>query len=68
MPDDNPQISKRLPAMILLLAGVGLPIAGVVYDILGEQTVLQNPWRALGLTLLYELTLLIIGFVGKVWQ
>ncbi len=45
-------------------ATVGIPLAGASF----AKAVTQPPWQFVGITLLYELAVLIFGFVAKVWQ
>jgi hypothetical protein len=60
-----PQKPSRLPIVILLLMAVGVPTAaGLAF----AEQVTQNPWQAPGLALLYELVVLVFGFVANVWQ
>ncbi|MCA9976531.1 MAG: hypothetical protein KC413_12300 [Anaerolineales bacterium] len=61
----QPQSSNRWQIVLLLLAAVGMPTAAIAFF---TDQVMQNPWAALGLGLLYELLVLVIGFVTKVWQ
>ena len=65
MSQDPSPVTNRLPMLILLLTAVGVPTAaGLAF----AEQVTQNPWKALGLALLYEVLVLILGFVTKVWQ
>ncbi len=60
-----PNSSNRLPSVLLLLAAIGVPsAAGLAF----AHTITQYPWQAVSLGLLYEVALLIVGFVTKVWQ
>ncbi len=57
--------SNRLPAVLLLLAAVGVPsVAGLAF----AHTITQYPWQSFGLALLYEVTLLIVGLIKGIWQ
>jgi energy-coupling factor transporter ATP-binding protein EcfA2 len=59
------QSPSRWPVVILLLMAVGVPTAaGLAF----ADKVTKNPWQALGLALLYEMVVLVFGFVAKVWQ
>ncbi len=60
-----PNSSHRLPPWFLLLAAIGVPsAAGLTF----AQTITQHPWRALGIALLYEGLLLLLGIFTGVWQ
>jgi energy-coupling factor transporter ATP-binding protein EcfA2 len=59
------QSPSRWPVVILLLMAVGVPTAaGLAF----ADKVTKNPWQALGLALLYEVVVLVFGFMAKVWQ
>lgn len=62
---DSPS-PRRLPVSVLLmLAAVGIPsAAGIAF----WDWVMGNPWVALGVAVIYEVSLVILGFTGKVWQ
>jgi len=62
---NTPPPRNKLPAwLLLLLAAFGVP--GLTAWAIAAQLT-QNPWSALGIGLLLELLLFIVGFVGKVW-
>ena len=57
--------TDRWLVVLLLLAAVGVPTAaGIAF----AEQVTQRPWLALGLALLYEVLVLLVGFATKVWQ
>lgn len=61
----SPSSPNRWPAVLLLLAAIGIPsVAGLTF----AHTITQNPWLAVGLGLLYEVGILIVGITSKVWQ
>jgi hypothetical protein len=64
MTNDKPS-SINWPVFVLLLMALGVPTAaGITF----AEQVTQNPGKAFGLALLYELLVVITGFVFKVWQ
>lgn len=61
-----PSPHTRLPMLILLVV-TALGIPGAAAWAFADQ-VTQHPWQALGLGLVYEVLLVIGGFVTQVWQ
>ena len=61
----NPSSPNRLPLLLLLLAAVGVPTAaGLAF----ADKVTQDPVRAFVLALIYEIAVIVFGFVAKIWQ
>ncbi len=61
----SPNPSNRLPAWFLLLVAIGFPsAAGLTF----AQTITQHPLQAVGITLLYEVAIVLISIVTGVWQ
>ena len=59
------QSTSRVPLVILLLMALGVPTAaGVAF----AEKITQDPGPWLLLAILYEILVIILGFVGKVWQ
>jgi hypothetical protein len=61
----NLQPPNRTHILVLLFAAIGIPVISLValFD-----KVNQNPRLALIVALIYELLLIVIGFISKVWQ
>src|SRR5438105_871985 len=65
MSNSTPPSPNRWPAWLLFLAAVGVPsAAGLTF----AQTITQHPWQALGIALVYEVVVLLLGMVTGVWQ
>ncbi len=61
----NTPSSNRLPTVLFVLASIGIPsVAGLTF----AHTITQHPWLALGLALIYEVGVLIVSIVSKVWE
>ncbi len=52
------------PAILLFLAAIGVPGAAALKF---ADTISKNPWQAIAIGLLYELCLLFLAFLRKVW-
>jgi hypothetical protein len=65
MSQTPPQSSNRVPLIVMLLMALGVPTAaGVAF----AQKITQDPGPWLLLAILYEIVVIILGFIGKVWQ
>ncbi|CAG0998289.1 hypothetical protein ANAEL_02756 [Anaerolineales bacterium] len=59
------QSTNRVPLIILLFMAFGVPTAaGVAF----AEKITQNPGPWLALAILYEILIIILGFLSKVWQ
>ena len=59
------QSTNRVPLIILLLMALAVPtVAGVAF----AEKITQDPGPWLVLAIVYEAVVIILGFVGKVWQ
>jgi Sec-independent protein secretion pathway component TatC len=61
----SPFLSRFWPMLVLLLAAVGVPAAAITVF---SHFITDHPLLALGIALLYEVGVFILGFLGKVWQ
>lgn len=59
VPPTPPFLSCIWPTLIQVLVAIGLPMAAVAYYI--------TRYPLLAIFLLYELSVFIVGFLGKVW-
>ncbi len=66
----SPPDPKRWPVLLLLGAAICPPFAAVLVTLDGIPIpgLTDNPWKAIGLFVLYEVVLAVIGIGGKVWQ
>jgi hypothetical protein len=60
-----PFLSRLWPLLVLVVAAIGVPAASVA---LFPRFVTGHLLLALGMGLLYEVGVIVLGFVGKVWQ
>ena len=61
----NTPSSNRLPTVLFVLASIGIPsVAGLTF----AHTITQHPLLALGLALIYEVGVLLVSIVSKVWE
>ena len=63
---NTPSPQSRLPTVILLLVATLAVPSVAAWAFAGEIT--QHPWQAVGLALVYEMLVLIAGFITQVWQ
>jgi energy-coupling factor transporter ATP-binding protein EcfA2 len=64
---DTPQTpsSNHWPALLFFLAAIGVPGAAAFKF---SDTISKNPWQAFAIALLYEITIVALAFLRKVWQ
>jgi energy-coupling factor transporter ATP-binding protein EcfA2 len=64
-PSPPPFFNHFWPKLVLILATLGVPAAAIPFF---GQFITEHPLLALIIGLLYEMSVLIFGFVGQVWQ
>src|SRR5215467_5897522 len=60
-----PFLSRPGPILVFVVAAFGVPAASVA---LFPRLVTGHPLLALGIGLLYEVGIIVLGFVGKAWK
>ncbi len=63
-PPSPPFVGRIWPTLVLAAAALGVPATTIA---LFTRFVTEHPLLALGIGLLYEVTLFMLGFAGKVW-
>ncbi|NPA76741.1 MAG: hypothetical protein GXN93_03230 [Candidatus Diapherotrites archaeon] len=64
MSQTDPKHQNHWQLILLLLAAFGVPVAAVTTQF---ERITTNPWLALALFVVWELIVLVIGFVTDVW-
>jgi hypothetical protein len=64
-PSPSPFLARIWPMLLLVLAAFGVPAAAIPVF---SHFITEHPLLALGIGLLYEVGVFILGFLGKVWQ
>src|SRR5260370_127549 len=54
----------KWPVILLFFMAIGVPTAAAFTF---AQTITQHPWQALGIALLYEIGVGIVGILSKIW-
>ena len=61
----QPPSPNHWPAVLLFLAAIGVPGAAAFKF---ADTISKNPWQAFAIALLYEIGIVALAFLRKVWQ
>ncbi len=66
--NEQPNKPNRTMEILYLLAAIGLPVAGATFSDQFFSLLTENPWRAMGLVLLYGVGVTAFGFATQVWR
>lgn len=68
MMSNEAEESDRTLVLLYVLAAIGIPVAGATFSDSFFELLTQEPQMAVGLVTIYGVTVVLFGFVGKVWQ